>query len=400
MSSTSRRREQVGRALALARPRVVRAVLAGRGAGSASDLEHLEAAILWLRDAQAAVPGGVAARYDLARGWQPAYPETSGYIVGTLLHHAAVTGQTGAVARAEAIGEWLLGIQQPAGFIAGGLAGDDGSSGDRPSVFNTGQVVFGFVALAQHSGDERFADAARRASSWLVEQQDADGSWTRGSLQGIPRAYYARVGWALARASVLLDEPAFATAARRSAGWVVDGAEDDGWIGHVSFTPGKPALTHTIAYTIEGLLETALTVPDVDRAFDVAWRACRALRESWESDPAARRGRDVVASFGRGWSPAARFSCVTGSAQLALCCARLHQFRDDPDLAAWGDALLDAAKATQPRHGPVGIRGGTPGSAPLWGEYGSFRYLNWAAKFLADALLQRISGGLPRSRFG
>ena len=154
-----------------------------------TDVEHLDAAMLWLRDAQAAVPGGVAARYDLARGWQPAYPETSGYIIGTLLHHADATGQPGAVARARAIGDWLLGIQDPTGFVAGGLVGDDGAAGSRPSVFNTGQVVFGLVALAQHTGDERYADGARRACTWLLGEQDPSGAWIRSSLHGVPRAY-------------------------------------------------------------------------------------------------------------------------------------------------------------------------------------------------------------------
>jgi len=311
-----------------------------------------------------------------------------------------VTGQPGAAARAAAIGDWLLGIQDAAGFVAGGLVGEDGAAGHRPSVFNTGQVVFGLVALAQHTGDERYAEAARRACAWLVGEQDPSGAWVRSSLHGVPRAYYARVAWAVARAAVLLDEPAFADAARRSVAWVGEGAHDDGWIEHMSFNQGKPALTHTIAYTIEGLLETALTLPGLESTFELARRACCAVRDAWEADPAARRGDDVVALFTTGWAPTARFSCVTGSAQLALCCARLHAVADDPVLASWGDALLECAKRAQRLDGRPGVHGGVPGSAPLWGAYGSFRYLNWAAKFLADALLQRVSGGLPRLRYG
>jgi hypothetical protein len=216
----------------------------------------------------------------------------------------------------------------------------------------------------------------------------------------VPRAYYARVAWGVARAAVVLDEPTFADAARRSVTWVCRGAHDDGWIEHMSFNQGKPALTHTIAYTIEGLLETALTLPGLDSTFETARRACRSLRDAWVADASARRGDDVVALFTPGWTPAARFSCVTGSAQLALCSARLHAVSADPELASWGDGLLDSAKRAQPRSGRPGVYGGVPGSAPLWGGYGSFRYLNWAAKFLADALLERVSGGLPRLRYG
>lgn len=400
MSSTEARRQQVQRAAALVRPRVLHALLQDRWGRAGTDVEHLDALILWLRDAQAAVPGGVAARFDLAHGWQPAYPETSGYIIGTLLHHAEVTGRTGSADRARAIGDWLVEIQDDAGFVAGGLVGDDGGAGHRPSVFNTGQVVFGLVALAERTGDDRYGDAARRACRWLTHEQDESGAWVRSSLHGVPRAYYARVAWAVARAAVVLDEPAFADSARRSVAWVLDGAHDDGWIEHMSFREGRPALTHTIAYTIEGLLETAFTLTGLERCFDAAWRACRALRTAWASNPAARRGDDVVALFTSGWEPAARFSCVTGTAQLALCCSRLDRTADDPDLAAWGEQLLACAKRSQSLTGPVGVRGGVPGSAPLWGAYGSFRYPNWAAKFLGDALLERIAGGLPHLRYG
>jgi hypothetical protein len=37
-----------------------------------------------------------------------------------------------------------------------------------------------------------------------------------------------------------------------------------------------------------------------------------------------------------------------------------------------------------------GIRGGIKGSQPIWGEYGEYEYLNWAAKFFADALMHEI----------
>jgi hypothetical protein len=37
------------------------------------------------------------------------------------------------------------------------------------------------------------------------------------------------------------------------------------------------------------------------------------------------------------------------------------------------------------------VRGGVPGSFPIWGGYGTYEYLNWAAKFLADALLGRLA---------
>jgi hypothetical protein len=43
-----------------------------------------------------------------------------------------------------------------------------------------------------------------------------------------------------------------------------------------------------------------------------------------------------------------------------------------------------------------GIRGGIAGSFPIDGEYGQFKYLNWAAKFYVDALLLESYGGVAK----
>ena len=41
------------------------------------------------------------------------------------------------------------------------------------------------------------------------------------------------------------------------------------------------------------------------------------------------------------------------------------------------------------------LRGGVPGSWPVWGDYGRLMILNWATNFFAEALLleQTIKGG-------
>jgi hypothetical protein len=45
--------------------------------------------------------------------------------------------------------------------------------------------------------------------------------------------------------------------------------------------------------------------------------------------------------------------------------------------------------------GSSDIRGAIKGSFPVYGRYGKYQYLNWAAKFLIDANLleQSIRGG-------
>ena len=40
---------------------------------------------------------------------------------------------------------------------------------------------------------------------------------------------------------------------------------------------------------------------------------------------------------------------------------------------------------------PPEIRGGVKGSFPVSGSYGAYEYLNWAAKFLVDAMQLEIA---------
>jgi hypothetical protein len=369
------------------------------------DGDHLDGAIAWIYRAQDADgSGGVPARYDLASGWDDPYPETTGYLIPTLLHYGDFRGGPEALDRAIRMGHWLTGLQSPDGSIMGGTW-RPGKQG-RPEVFNTGQVLFGFLALAERTGDEQFADAARRAGRWLVEHQEPDGSWVKWSLHGQPHAYYARVAWALARAGAVLDVDQMRQAASRHVDWLATNSRSDGWIDHMSFQPGSAPLTHTIAYTIEGLFELGL-VQDDERARHLAQRLLDGVIDAYEAPGSGVRLRwrdHLAATIEPDWTSTSRSACLTGSAQMALCAFRIARFDDvdHPDrLRRFGDLMLDTARSGQALSGVADeAKGGVPGSAPVWGAYGSFRLLNWAAKFLADALLERQPDGLPRLRLG
>jgi hypothetical protein len=362
-----------------------------------SDAEHLQAATGWLHRAwDATGSAGVSAGYDLAAGWLPAYPETTGYIIGTMLHHADATGDARSRAMAVALGHWLLTVQDPEGWMSGGPHVAEG-----PYVFDTGQVLLGLLALVQETSDDAFVKGAESAARWLCRVQDRDGAWRQHALHGVPHAYYTRVSWALFRAGVVLDEPAFTEAARRTVSWVAGLQRDNGWIDHMNFDNGKDPLTHTIADTVEGLLEGAAVDGD-ERAWSIAVRTADALASAYRdvgSGAQAPRPHHLAATFNQGWRGTSRYACITGSIQMALCWQRIDARDGRRDLRELADDLIAGAKETQPLQSHVrDVVGGVPGSAPLWGSYGSFRYINWAVKFVADALLQRCAPP-PRCRY-
>jgi len=105
---------------------------------------HAAALVGWLLRAQRANPDdGVAQSYDaLRRAWAPSYPETTGYIICSLLHAARSGIGRPDMIRYAAIrmGAWLVSIQQPDGAFEGGHVGQ----GTPPAVFNTAQILDGF----------------------------------------------------------------------------------------------------------------------------------------------------------------------------------------------------------------------------------------------------------------
>jgi hypothetical protein len=83
----------------------------------------LHALMGWLCEAQdrsASADGGVARSYDLLRGWETSYPETTGYIVPTLLDYARRFGRDDHRERARRMCDWLVAIQMADGGFQGG----------------------------------------------------------------------------------------------------------------------------------------------------------------------------------------------------------------------------------------------------------------------------------------
>ncbi|HXT88879.1 MAG TPA: hypothetical protein VN714_06440 [Trebonia sp.] len=360
--------------------------------GYAEDPEHephLVAAIEWLVRAQDATPdGGVSRAFSLAwhpyfggRGWQPSYPETTGYIIPTLYAAGKRLGRADLAARAERAAHWEIGIQLPTGAIRGGVIG----APESPAVFNTGQVLLGWLAAFEETGEGLFADAARRAARYLVATLDPDGHW-RSDNSRFARAdatlYNTRTAWALAEAGARLDDRRFTDAAARSLHAAADLQAPNGWLPSCCLSDPARPLLHTLAYGIRGLLEGGRVLGDA-ALLQAAERAAKALVA------AVRPDGWMPGRYRPDWSPAVRWSCLTGQAQMANNWMRLAVIAGDSKWLEPVPAVLRFLKRTQNRQSAEpGVRGGIKGSWPVGGDYGAYEVLNWATKFFADALMR------------
>ena len=166
----------------------------GRSVGK--DREHLGAAVDWLLQCQdISNDGGFIGRYRFDKGWSTSYPETTGYIIPTLLSLADASAN-GALSspvsadqlqnRAALAAEFLLSIQLDSGAFP---AGEIGTNKDKPSPFNTAQIINGLHQFHIHSKNDKYLHAAIRAADWLLQVQDADGAWRQWFYHNIPATY-------------------------------------------------------------------------------------------------------------------------------------------------------------------------------------------------------------------
>jgi uncharacterized protein YyaL (SSP411 family) len=261
-------------------------------------------------------------------------------------------------------------------------------------VFNTGQVILGWLALFERIGEERYLAAARRAGDYLVGLQEADGTWHRDTYCGA-RTYHARTDWGLLRLAKFSGVERYAEAARRNLRWVIRQKRDNGWFANCGFNEDDP-ITHVIEYTMLGLLESALLEPSAfdQDALGLLAASADALCDVVEQPGVGGIRGMIPASFDSHWRSRDRSSCLTGNAQIAYTLLRLHGLRPNARYAAAAADLIGALKSTQALgRAPVNVRGALPGSFPMHTGYLAGTFPNWGAKFLADALLASLRRG-------
>jgi hypothetical protein len=338
-----------------------------------SDEVHINTAAAWLLGAQrAGGGGGFAHSFHLLRGWQPPYPETTGYIVPTL-HQ--LFRQSGDPILLESVGSavaWLKSVQR-----------DDGSFADlygRSQVFDTGQILLGLSYLTEHAPELSDEGMLARAARWLAAVQKADGSFVARPCDIVSHSYCARVGTALAIAGRLLRDDRLRNAGIANLRWTLVQQKPNGFFRHLSLDESSPPFLHTMVYVIEGLLDGYAEIGDA--SFLVA-----ASRFAEPLLAMSHRDRGLFSQYNEDFSVAKGGKCLVGLAQWAGVCLSLANLKGDESFRAEGMKTIEFLKRLQIRCGDSRLDGGLWGSDPPWGRYMRFSIPNWGVKFFIDAML-------------
>jgi hypothetical protein len=340
----------------------------------------IDRGIAWLcraQDCSRSQDGGVARHFSLVSGWATSYPETTGYVIPTLLEYAIRKNDEGVLNRARRMLDWLVSIQLPAGGFQGGLID---SRPVVPVTFNTGQILLGLAAGAREFG-ESYRIPMLRAADWLVATQDADGCWRRFPTPFAAageKTYETHVAWGLLEAARLAPDTPYAEAALANVRWALRFQRNNGWIEQCCLEEPAAPLTHTLGYALRGILE-AYRFSQNEVFLQAALAGADGLLSALGKDGF------LPGRLGPDWNGTVGWSCLTGSAQVAICWHMLYKITGQSRYRDAAHLATAFVRRTQKVDGSPDTRGAIKGSFPVDGGYGTYQYLNWACKFFVDA---------------
>ncbi|MFI5402196.1 MAG: hypothetical protein ACHQ1G_04605 [Planctomycetota bacterium] len=352
--------------------------------------ERAAAAVAWLLRAQDATEDdGVSIGYFPCEatsnghgGWRPSYPETTGYILATLLEYAARHKRPDVRERALRMARWETHVQMASGAVQGGPVCPPEQQ--VAAVFNTGMVLQGWTAAYRETKAKIFLEAGRKAADFLVRDLDAEGHFRSHGVfveEARIKTYNCLCAWALARFGEDSGDARYVDAAVRNVEAALGQQQANGWFANNCLSRPEAPLLHTIGYALQGVLEVALLTRN-ERFLEAARRGCAPLL------PHVSKRGFIPARFYADWVPASFSSCLTGNAQLAIVCYRLHEVTGDTSFLDAANRLTNLLKGLQRLDtGNPAIDGAIGGSFPLFGDYMTAGFPNWATKYFVDALL-------------
>lgn len=317
---------------------------------------------------------GSSAYYHLLKGWSPAYPETTGYLIPTLLDYDPIFPELQLQTLAQNCVKWLLSIQLENGTLKGGL------QNSSPIVFDMAQILLGLTNMYQNFPSNQLKQAILTLYKALTSSMNEDGTWNKWNYtEAFTPLYYTRIMWPLILANQLLEIEHTNKLKDVLQKYLIRAKQSPG-LEEWAFQPDAPAFTHTIAYTLRGFFEAGqLLENSVYQEFviDQLNKLCI------EFD---HRGT-LAGAYQGNWRGNYGFQCLTGNAQLSILYNKIYILTEDKKHLNMAEALFYPLLKKQFLWGPKGIRGGLPGSWPIWGPYQSLRIPNWGLKFFLDAYL-------------
>lgn len=342
--------------------------------------EALDKAVDWLLHAQETMLDDGFGSYHLVNGWSSSYPETSGYIIPSLLDYSDRHGNRDMIAVVTRAADWLIRIQKPSGGWQGGRVNEN-----KPEiVFNTGQIIRGMTAMYRKTGKQKYLDAAIRAADWLCDIQHPEGYWKDFALMNKARVYDSYVDAPVLDVWQITGNDKYKDCAVKNLDWILrEKQKENGWFADCDNTEKRnyAPILHTISYTVDGILDCG-TMLQEDKYIRAAKNTANTLLEKFTQNGYLNSRWD------ENWK-GTEYMMPTGCAQVAIIWLKLAGKYHEKKYYDAASRMTDLLIHTQDRGklDTKDTRGAMPGSFPLWGRYEPFAFPNWATKYFVDLLI-------------
>lgn len=337
----------------------------------------------WLLQSQKKMDDDGIGSYHLVNGWTSSYPETTGYIIPTLIEYAIFSGREKILQNVTDAANWLVKMQK----LSGGWQGGKVAENKPEIVFNTAQIIRGLLSIYELGKDEIYLNAAFKAGKWLCSVQHPQGYWKTNALMNQARVYDSYVDVPLIRLFNITENELFRDCAIRNLEWIIhEKQKNNGWFYDCDNTQkrnDKP-IVHTIAYTIDGLLNSGLLLNEEKYIKSAQMSADTLLDIMMENN--SLNGR-----YDEDWN-GSEYPMTTAYAQMAyiwLLFCKLTNDRRYWEAASMANSILLWSLRRPFREIPE-TKGALSGSMPLWGKYEPFAFPNWATKYFIDSLMLEL----------
>lgn len=309
--------------------------------------------------------------------WTPPYPETTGYLLSTLLTANKYAPELKFKEMIFKQYDFFVKLQKADGSFPQSL------ENPNPIVFDTAQIILGLLAIAPafKQTPKEILFTIKKAKNWLKEQLNEEGLFTTHNyIEDYNPAYYSRIAWAILASEVVSESKASEkskTLVARLAKLQNENLTFKDWSLH----PKSPALTHNIAYTLRGLWECGEILNN------------KKLKKSATLTLDHLSGiilseKKVAGTYDQNWKGDYSFICSTGNAQLALLYLKVFE---KTKLVKYLEPVALLLKPLINKQRSVSINNGAiPSSIPIWGKYQRFTFSNWTQKFYSDTLMKLL----------
>jgi len=302
------------------------------------------------------------------RFWSKAYPETTGYLIPSLMRIQEQEDIDTSV-EVEQCMRWLAeDVQFKDGGFPSLYAGNT-----RPSLFNSAQIALGFHAYGSRNSSYKVQEL--KLVNWLSKQLEEGKKEIHYRGDFIP-SYYTRVVWPCLLMSQKHEHVVLQHLAEKLLKTLLLRIDKDFFPLKSGFQ-GDKAFTHTLAYTVRGLMESAILLDDSD--------LLQLFRNQIDAQISSLKKHQLrfAGCYMPSWEGDFSFRCLTGEWQWVIIFLKASQLFKEQKYFSLAEELIHRLDSTHFLY----PKGAVLGSKPLWGAYMPWKAPNWAAKFALDALL-------------